>query len=235
LRALDLAFLGPDRLVVLDAAEVALFSLADRHVTLLSRRVLPGPLEVVRAPGGLLQGSEREAAVWAMTSRSAQPVLFAVEGTELVERQRAEAMPFPGCPRGLRFRSGTSLIEGDVEGLGPGPFLDVAAAETPFAVSPEGLLLTAERPDPAARVGPTLAPLWPGLIAASLPSSPGQDDAVVVLAPPAATPMLICPAPGPVRAIAARINGDSARLAVAFDEAEGRSSLLLFDVPRPRP
>jgi hypothetical protein len=235
MRALDVAFLGPDRLVVLDAAEVALFALADRHVTLLSRRTLPGPLEVVRAPGGLLLGSEREAAVWAMTSRSAQPVLFVMEGSELVERQRAEAMPFPGCPRGLRFRSGTSLIEGDVDGLGAGPFLDVVAAEVLFAVSPEGRLLTPERPEAAPRVGPTLAPLWPGLIAASLPSAPGQDDAVVVLAPWAAEPVLSCPAPGPVRAMAARIKGDSARLAVAFDETEGRSSLLVFDVPRPRP
>jgi hypothetical protein len=235
LRALDVAFLGADRLVVLDAAEVALLALDDGQVTVLSRRALPGPLEVVRAPGGLLQASERESAVWAMTSRSAQPVLFAVEGAELVERQRADAMPFPGCPRGLRFRSGTNLIEGEVEGLGAGPFLDVAAADATFAVSPEGRLLSAERPETAPRVGPTLAPLWPGLLAASLPSSPGQDDAVVIFAPSAAVPVATCPVPGPVRAVAARVHGDTARLAVAFDETEGRSSLLTFDVPRPRP
>ena len=235
LKALDVAFLGADRLVVLDAAEVALFALAGPQIKLLSRRALPGPLEVVRAPGGLLRGSEREAAVWAMTSRSLQPILFSVEGAELVERQRADAMPFPGCPRGLRFRAGTNLIEGEVEGLGPGPYLDVTAAEAPWAVSPEGRLLAADGADPLPHVGPTLAPLWPGYVAASLPSAPGQDDAVVVFAPQGPAPAWTCPAPGAVRAIAARVQGEAARLAVAFDDAEGRSSLVIYDAVRPQP
>ncbi|HVR71720.1 MAG TPA: hypothetical protein VMT87_12835 [Vicinamibacteria bacterium] len=235
LRALELAFLGPDRLLALDGAEVALFELGEGGARLLSRASLPGPLEVVRAPGGLLQASERDAAAWAMTSRSPRAVLLAVESGALVEREQAEALPFPGAPRGLRFRAGTNLIEGEVEGLGGGPFLDVTGTGTPLAVSPEGRLLAAGAGGAAARVGPTLAPLWPGLVAASAASPPGHDDALLVLTATGTQPLLSCPAPGPVRAIAARVHGETARLAVAVDDGEGGSSLLMFELVHPQP
>jgi hypothetical protein len=234
LRALDLAFVGPDRLVALDSAEAALFALGEGGATLLSRKSLPGPLDVVRAPGALLQASERDAAVWALTSRSPRAVLFAVEARELLEREQAVALPFPATARGLRFRAGTNLIEGDVEGLGAGPFLDVAAADTVFAVSPEGRLLVAGRNDVQTRLGPTLAPLWPGFLAASTVAPPGAADAFVVIATDAAVPLMSCPAPGAVRAIAVRVHGEAARVAVAVDGADGGSSLLLFDVAHPR-
>ena len=236
-RALDIAFVGPDRLVVLDGAEALLFGLRGAHPTLLSRRPMPGPLDVVRAPGALLQGSERDAAVWAMTSRSPRAVLFAVEGATLAEREQAEALPFPGCARGLRFRTGTNLVEGDVEGLGSGPFLDLAAADVLVAVSGEGQWLSSAPRDEAApaRLGPSLAPLWPGWVAASTAAPPGRDDAVLVVPSTGGPPAVSCAAPGPVRAIAARIHGDTAGLAVAVDQADGRSALLVFDLPRPRP
>jgi hypothetical protein len=233
LHALDVALLGPDRLVVLGAEEVALFALDQGHVALLSRKPLAGPFEVVRVPGGILQASERDAAVWAMTSRSGRAVLFAVEGTELVERQQADALPFPGCPGGFRYRPGTNLLEGEVEKLEAGPYLDVVVAEPVLAVSPEGRLLAAGLADTGSRVGPTLAAVWPGLFAASLPVPPGEADAVVLQALSAATAVASCAVPAPVRAIAARAQGETARFAVAMDEAEGRSSLLVFDLPRP--
>jgi hypothetical protein len=122
-----------------------------------------------------------------------------------------------------------------VEPLGRGPFLDVAAAEPALAVSPEGRLLAAGRSETGSRVGPTLAPLWPGLFAASLPVPPGEDDGIVVRAAAADTTLAACAAPGPVRAIAARVQGETALLAVAMDEPEGRSSLLVFELPRPAP
>lgn len=234
-RALDVALLGPDRLVVLGAEEIALFALGERQVTLLSRKPLAGPFDVVRVPGAILQASERDAAVWALTSRSGRAVLFGVEGTELVERQQADALPFPGSPGGLRYRPGTNLLEGEVEKLGPGPYLDVVVAEPVLAVSPEGRLLAAGLAGTGARVGPTLAAVWRGLFAASLPVPPGEADAVVLQSPAATAPVASCAAPAPVRAIAARAEGETARFAVALDEAEGRSSLLVFDLPRPAP
>jgi hypothetical protein len=237
-RALDVAFVGPDRLVVLDGAEAVLLGLGSGgHLTLLSRRAMPGPFDVVRAPAAIVQGSERDGAVWAMTSRSPRAVLFAVEGTALAEREQADALPFPGCARGLRFRAGTNLIEGEVEGLGGGPFLDLAAADVAVGVAGDGRFLSSAPRDGAApaRVGPTLAPLWPGWIAASTAAPPGGDDAVVVVPSTGGPPVVSCAAPGPVRAIAARTQGDTARLVVAVDDAEGRSALLVFDLPRPRP
>jgi hypothetical protein len=234
LRALDLAFVGADRLVALDSAEAALFRLDGGDATLLSRASLPGPLEVVRAPGALLQASEPDAAVWALTSRGPRAVLFAVEGGTLVEREQAVALPFPATTRGLRFRAGTNLIEGDVAGLGAGPFLDLVAADTVFAVSPEGRLLAPGRSDLQTRVGPTLAALWPGFLATSTASPPGEPDAFVVIATDGAVALMSCPVPGPVRAIAARVRGEMARVAVAVDAVEGRSSLWVFDLAHPR-
>ena len=233
LRALDLALLEGERLIVLDGAEIALVAIG-RELGVLSRAPMPGPLAVVRAPGGLLAASEREGAVWAMTSRSPHAVLFAVEGTQLVERQRAEALPFPGAARGLRFRAGTNLIEGDVPPLGSGPFLDLAGAGALVAVDPAGRLLVSEPSDVRARAGPTLAPLWPRRVATSLPAPPGIEDAIVVLdvdAPGA--PLFTCAAAGPVRAIAARVRDDSARLAYAVEGPDARSWLHLVDVARP--
>jgi hypothetical protein len=238
LRALDLAFLGPDRLVVLDASEIALLAVGERGVTLLSRRALPASLEVVRWPGALLQGSERDGAVWAITSVSPRAVLFAIDGGVLVEREQADALPFPGCPRGLRFRAGTNLVDGEVERLGSGPFLDLTASDRLAAVSPDGRLLIGDPAEtaPAVRVGPTLAPLWPGWIAASTAAPPDQEDALLVFSAGAAAPAMSCRTPGPVRALAARAQADAARVAVAMDEGEtGRSSLLLVDLVRPRP
>jgi hypothetical protein len=234
LRPLDLAFVAQDRLVALDGAEVALLSIEAAQVTVLSRRPMPGPLSVVRAPGGVLGVSETESAVWAMTSRSPHAALFAIEGARLAERQQAEAMPFAGAARGLRFRPGTNLIEAEVAGLGPGPFLDLAGAALPVAVTPDGRIVRSETDEARARAGPTLAALWPGLFAASLASPPDQEDAVIVFdtASPA-TPLLTCRAAGAVRAIAARAREESARLAVALDGADGRPWLHVLDVVRP--
>jgi hypothetical protein len=234
LRPLDLAFVGPDRLVALDGAEVVLLSIEASQVGVLSRHAMPGPLSVVRAPGGVLGVSETESAVWAMTSRSPQAVLFSVEGARLAERQQADAMPFPAAARGLRFRPGTNLLEAEVAGLGPGPFLDLAGTGVRVAVSPEGRIVRSETEEARARAGPTLAALWPGLFAASLASPPEQEDAVIVFdAAAPATPLLTCRAAGAVRAIAARLREESARLAVATDGPDGRSWLHVLDVARP--
>jgi hypothetical protein len=234
LRALDLAFVDADRLVVLDGAEIALISIGGPDLVVLSRRPLPGPLAVVRAAGGLLQASETESAVWAMTSRSPQAALYAVEGSQLAERERADALPFPGAARGLRFRAGTNLIEAEVAGLGAGPFLDVAGAGAPAAVEPEGRIRWSEAGTAKARAGATLAALWPGTFATSRPTPPEEADALVVYDAGGTEPVLECPLPGPVRAIAARLREDSARLAVAVDGPDGRAWLHVVPLARPR-
>jgi len=240
-RVLDLAFAGPERLLVLGEDDLSLYRWDDGALALLARRRLGGARDAVRSAGGLLRAVETERAAWASTSRGAGAVLFAVDDAAIVQRQQADAMPWPGSPAGLRFRPGTNLIEGSVQGLGDGPFLRVEASGR--AVDGDGRLL----PDGARaelRVGPTLAALWPGYLAASGAAPPGPRDSVVVLALGAAEgPRVVSelPVEGAVRALAARVNGRSARLIAAVEDDRGRGGagaptrLVAFELAAPAP
>jgi hypothetical protein len=237
---LDMAFLGEGRLLVLGEDELALYRWDEHGLVLASRRRFTGPLEPVRHAGGLLRAVERERSAWVATSRAGNALLFTVDETGLVERQQADAVPWPGSPAGLRFRPGTDLIEGTPFGLGGGPFLHVE--ETGVAVDREGRLLTAAGPSEL-RVGPTLAPLWPRQLAASTAAPPGERDAVLILsmAPPAG-PRVISelPVSGSVRALAAQVSARTARLVAAVETpaAEGASPatqthLVVFELATP--
>jgi hypothetical protein len=234
---LDLAFMGPDHLLVLEADELALYRWSDSGLTLSSRRRFAGPLDPVRHPGGLLRAVEREHAAWAATSRAAGAVLFAVDDSGLVERQRADAVPWPGSVAGLRFRAGTDLIEGTVEGLGSGPFLHLDAGG--LAVDREGRLLTGGGITSDLRVGPTVAALWPRHVAVSTAAAPGERDAVQVLslAPPLPRVISELPVAGSVRALAAHATTHTARLVAAVESAgldgEPQTNLLVFELATP--
>ncbi len=232
---LDLAFVDDERLVVLFAEAVALYRIEDTALAREHGEALPGPFAPVRSSGGLVAVAPREAALWVMTSRSPKAVLFALEGRRLVRRHEAGALPWPGCVGGLRFRPGTNLIEGNVAALGPGPFLDLATGEADLAVMPDGRLHTASATEvDALRVGPTLAPLFGGLLAASSAEPPGRSDAVLLLAREGGWRAIErLPVDGAVRALAARQRGDTARLVAAIDEAGGGTHLLLLELRRP--
>src|SRR5258708_37885577 len=114
---------------------------------------------VVATGGGL---------VWAVTSRSPRASLFPVEegGRRLGERVVADALPWPGSPGGLRFRPGTNLLEGTLDGLGAGPFLAATDALMGAAVAPDGRLrmsAPAGPPSSGLRSGPGLACLSKGI------------------------------------------------------------------------
>jgi hypothetical protein len=235
---LDLAFFGDERLVVLGPDAVALYRWDEAGLTLQSRRPWPGPLDTVRFPGGLLRVAEKDAAFWALTSRSPRALLFAVEDGRLVERQAADALPWPACPAGLRYRAGTNLIEGSVAGLGPGPFLGLDDSSPGLAVDAEGLLLDGGATGPA--VGPAMASLWPGVVAAASPRPPGDDDAILVVAAQDGSGegrhvLDSIRVDGAVRALAARPRGESMRLVAAVEDEEGGARLLVMDVARPQP
>jgi hypothetical protein len=237
---LDLAFAGPDRLLVLGDDDLALYRWDDGALALLARRRLGGSRVAVRHPGGLLRAVEAEHAAWAATSRGDGALLFGVDDAGIVQRQQADVMPWPGSAAGLRFRPGTNLIEGALAGLGEGPFLRVDPSGR--AVDGDGRLL----PDGAhgdLRVGPTLAPLWPGYLAASSAAPPGARDTVLVLALGAAAgPRVVSelPVDGAVRALAARVSGQSARLIAAVEGDRGRGEgaqtwLVAFELAAPGP
>lgn len=241
-RVLDLAFLGPDRLLALGEDELTMFRWEGDTLVAAARRRFPGALEPVRHPGGLLRAVEREGAVWVATSRFSGAILFGLDDAgALAPRQRAEAMPWPGAPSGLRFRAGTDLIEGAVEGLGPGPFLHLD--ESGVAVDREGRLLAGGAPvEGALRVGPSLAPLWPRVMAACGGAVPGERDVVLVVALRGALPPRVLaelPVTGAVRALAARTSGRKARVVAAVEmpsvasTATPQTRLWVFDLSVP--
>lgn len=238
-RVLDLAFAGPERLLVLGEDDLSLYRWDDGALALLARRRLGGARDVVRHAGGILRSVESERAAWAATSRGDGALLFGVDDGGIVQRQQADVMPWPGSAAGLRFRPGTDLIDGSVQGLGEGPFLRLDPSGR--AVDGEGRLL----PDGAQsdlRVGPTLAALWPGYLAASSAAPPGARDSVLVLAlGPPSGPRVVSelPVDGAVRALAARTSGHSARLVAAVEGGRGRGGegvqtwLVAFELAAP--
>lgn len=232
---LDLAFLPDDRLLVLFADAVALYRWDESGLVREAQRPLPRPLEPVRAPGGLLLAGDD--GVWALTSRAPRAALFAVEGHRLEPRLEAEAVPWPGSESGLRFRSGTNLMEARLASLGLGPFLRLSGPD--LAVDPDGHVRvgTADGPrDTGLRAGPALATLWPGTLAAASPSPPQEADAVFLFQRDDTDLRLLesLPMAGSVRALAARVRAGVARLVAAIEEGDG-VHLLVVDLKKARP
>jgi hypothetical protein len=200
----------------------------------LSERTLPEP-EPVRFPGGLLAATED--AVWVQRSGLPRALLLAVdEAGALVERGQAEAFPWPGCPRGLRHRYGTNLLEGAVEGLGDGPFLAVAAG---VAIDQEGrvLLATADGPRPSRlRAGPALVSLGDGLFAAASAAAPGPADTILIFEHDDDELRLLqeVEASGAVRALAAAPEEGAAPLVAAVESGD-RVTIVRFQVRRATP
>jgi len=233
---LDLAFFDDDRLVVLGPEGVALYRWDGADLAVESRRPLTGPFLAVRFPGGLLRVAEGDRAFWALTSRSDRAQLFAFEDKRLVERQEAYALPWPGCPGGLRYRPGTNLIEGTITAAPAAPYLGLDDTVPGMAVSPEGILRSATGDGPPA--GPALAALWPGALAASSPGPPGEDDAILIVATAGAGGPRVLESlrvEGAVRALAARGRGASVRLVAAVEEPDEAYRLLVLDLARPQP
>ncbi len=233
-----LALIGDDRLLVLQPEALGLYRWEDSRLVRQAQRPLPGPFETVRMPGGLLLVTEGEE-VWALSSRSPRASLFAVEdgGRKLSERLVADALPWPGSPEGLRFRPGTNLLEGTLDGVGAGPFLAVTDAQVGVAVAPDGRLRVSTPDGPRSsgvRSGPGLACLWKGILAAASAAPPGAADAILILERGEQDWGLAdrLPMPGAVRALAASVHGETARLVAVLEEPGGETYLLVLDLRR---
>ena len=228
---LALALLPGDRLAVLGRDTVRVYRSRAGELVRLSERTLP-EAQPVRFPGGLLAVTED--AVWVQRSGLPRALLLALdEGGALVERGQAEAFPWPGCPRGLRYRDGTNLLEGAAVGLGDGPFLAVADG---VGVDPEGrvLLASAEGPRPSGlRAGPALVSLGDGLFAAASASAPGPADTILIFEREEDELRLLheLSTPGAVRALAAAPGNGRVRLLAAVEAGEG-VSIFPFSVRR---
>jgi hypothetical protein len=220
--------MGAEQLVVLFDGEVVLYHWSDGTLTPRARQTVPSAVDTVRHPGGRLRAVEAESAFWLLTSRNPKAALYTVEEGRLVPRDQADALPWPGSSTGLRYRPGTDWLLGTVEGLGNGPFLALTSTGDRVAVTPEGRLLGhGEAADEDPRLGPTLAALWPGYVAASLAVPPGKPDALVVVGPLRLRPLPTTPFPlsGSVRALTSRLEGAGTRVLAVLEDDRGFSLL----------
>jgi hypothetical protein len=225
-RPLALAFIGENRLLAVTLHAVRLFKVQGAPAP-LADLAWPDPLHPVRAPAALLSVDAAAATAWVLTNGAEKACLVAVDGDHLSVRAQADALPWPGSPQGLRYREGTDWIEGSVEGLGAGPFLTLLHVDRGLGVAPDGRLLDGEAPERGGgspmTVGPTLAPLWPGAVAASTARPPGSGDAILVLERGDAGlhETRALPVEGAIRAIAGRRTPEGAVLAFSTDTSEG--------------
>jgi hypothetical protein len=228
---LDLALPDDERIVAISPDAVSLFRWARDGLQLESRLLLPGSPAPVRTPGGVLTPPDESGAFWALTSRFPLATLYRIEGRGLAEVAQADAMPWPGCAEGLRFRAGTNVLQARVASLGPGPYLTV---EPGFAVDADGRLLEAETEtgENTPRVGPTLAALGRNRLAASRAVAPGAGDEILLLGRDAAgwTLEQALPVEGAVRALAARPFQERWRLVAAVEEPDRSTHLLVLEL-----
>lgn len=231
-----LALLEGDRLALLSADALALYRWDDAGVAELVREPLPGRLLPVRNAAGLLLLVENESALWVLGNRSPGAVLYGLEGGALVKRLEAQAVPSPDAPQGLRYRTGTNLIEGSLPGLGDGPF--VAATLDGLAVSPDGVLRAAsssagEGPVEPMRVGTALATVG-DLAVVTSPLPPGEADRLMLVTwrqnPPGL--LLSLPIEGAVRAVAARRRAVGVQVVAAVERPGLGSYVVSYDLAR---
>ncbi len=206
----------------------------DASLAVRSELALPGPLLPIRATAGVIVRDQEGGALWLLTNRASAALVVVIQGDRLVERTRAETIPFPGSAQGLRFRSGTNLLEGLPAALGPGPHLAAVAVapDGPLAVSSAGELLRATG-DTGLRVGPSLASLWPGLLAASSAGPPGASDSVLIVSLEMERPRIVdtFAVEGAIRALATRARQGRLRLVAGVELGE-RHHLLFPELAR---
>jgi hypothetical protein len=214
---LALAWIDDVRVAVLFADSVALYRIEGTTARRTAHHALDGPLSAVRRPGGLLVPGDD--AFWALSSRMPGGVLYAIDGDRLEARAQASALPWPGSPRGLRYREGTNLLE-SAAGL-----LLVPPTEG-LAVDPEGRVIVLGSDGPVAtraRAGPAFTLLERGLVAAASAAPPGPSDTIQVLGLDGDDVLVqeAFPVAGAVRALAGRKAGPEFRLVAAVDGAHG--------------
>jgi hypothetical protein len=231
---LAIAFVGTTRVLLLEEDRASLWRLSAESIVKEAEHLLPAPAERVRWPGGLLIGVADGLDFWALRSGWPEALLLTCSeedaAAELTIGERAAALPWPGASNGLRFRAGTNILEGEIRGLGRGPFLAVTP-DGAWAVDPEGRLEIPGQPStPSACVGSVLTHPWPEVAFTTSPTRPEALIAVSVDGPAARLSRLADIA-GSVRALATHAIGDDAVVLLAVDEGDAYS-LQRLDVGR---
>ena len=235
---LALAALGPMHVLLLEDDRLSVWRLTPSALVHEGEAMGPAT-ERVRWPGGLIHAPAGEDSAWVLRSGWAEAQLVGREdgGLGLSIRSPAVALPWTGAPAGgVRFRAGTSLVEGSLEGLGDGPYLALAP-EGGAAVDADGRLRLPPLPegasgDEAMRVGSAVVHPWPDLVVASSPA-PAAPDALVIVRVGAAGPRVEASLPieGRVRALVSLTTPGAATLLVAVDDGAG-ARIERIEIPR---
>jgi hypothetical protein len=233
----DLAFLGDERLVVLEPAAVSVWRRDGLALRQESRTDLAVAAPVTRFPGGALGVGTDDTAFWAITSLTGSAVLLNVEAGRLRIGGTAEALPSRATGSGLRFRPGTNLLDARLGSSTDGPFLAVEPAGETWVVAADGRLGRVGAPAVTwsdTRVGPALAGLWNGLLAAASAEPPARTDRILVVDVRSGAPSVAgaLDVDGGVRALAAHAQGGGALLAAAVEDPDGGTRLVLHDLAR---
>jgi hypothetical protein len=231
---LAVAFVGPTRALLLEEDRASLWRLSAEAMVKEAEHLFPAPAERVRHAGGLLIGVADGLDFWALRSGWTEALLLTCseDGAPpaLTPGEKAAALPWPGASNGLRFRAGTNILEGEVRGLGEGPFLAVTP-DGAWAVDTEGRLEIPGMPPTApACVGSVMARPWPEV---ALTASASEPDALLSVLPDEGGPRLtrLVEIAGRIRALAALATGDAASVLLAVDRPGGHS-LLRVELPR---
>jgi hypothetical protein len=225
-RVLDVAFARNGRVVVLMDGALALYRHTRRGLERLDERPLPA-VPAVRAPAGIVAADPADDTCWVATNRGEGATLYSLDGDRLWEVERAAvALPWPDAPRGVSFRPGTNLIEADVAGLGPGPFVRVGRG---WAIGNDARLLVSGSDAPPARVGFAAARIGPRAFVVSDPVPPGANDRLSIVEAGSAAVRASLPVAGAVTAIAA-VTRDGETAIVAGVARDGAARLMLVGV-----
>lgn len=227
--ALALAFMGPDRLLVVDEKWISLWRLEASSMTLEATLEAPASAERVRHASTLIHAPEGERA-WVLSTGWTAAILVGADGGGLKVESTAEALPWPRAAAGVRFRAGTSLIDGPLTGLARGPYVALAA-DGSAAVDAEGRLLLGARPEAEPRVGSALARPWPDLLIASTTTALAPDALLLLRPGPPTRPLARVELNGLIRALATHTDG-SAGIAVAAVEDGAGHTIVRVDFRR---
>jgi hypothetical protein len=213
---LAMAFCPSGRVLLLEDDRVSLWRLAPNAMVHEEDWPAPARPETIRHPGGLIHGTGGTPDFWVLRSGWPEAFLLREEGG-LSQAASAALIPWPGAPGGLHFRAGTNLIEGVLEGLGPGA--RVALSEDGvLAIDGESLLHATNGDAPALRLGSAVTHPWSDIAVASSSATRAPDTLLSVALdtrPVSATQ--ITRLDGLIRALAVAVNKDAAHLLVAVD------------------
>lgn len=229
---LALSFAPDDHVVVLESDSVSFWKLTANTLIRQAEWTPPAVPDRVRRPGGLIHGDATAPDFWILRSGWAEAQLLTVENLRsnphFSSSSTASVLPWPRSKNGLRFRPGTNLIEGSLDGLGPAPFVAVEA-DGRMAVSADGALRRsdAEAGGAGPPVGSAVARPWPDVAITSSPSVEAPDAFMAIGLDGVGRTTNLAAVPGLIRALAVLVNGETAILLASVDVIDGHEIVRL--------